>query len=54
MHLPVVGEIGAGQATLLALSPGTAVQDHDRRSGAARAPTRSCPTSGPTAASRRS
>ena len=26
MHLPVVGEIGAGQARLLALSPGTAVK----------------------------
>ena len=25
-HLPVVGEIGAGQATLLAMSPGTAVK----------------------------
>ena len=26
VHLPVVGEIGAGQATLLAMSPGTAVK----------------------------
>jgi molybdopterin molybdotransferase len=26
VHLPVVGEIGAGQATLLAVSPGTAVK----------------------------
>jgi molybdopterin molybdotransferase len=26
VHLPVVGEIGAGQATLLAISPGTAVK----------------------------
>ena len=26
MHLPVVGEIGAGQAKLMALSPGTAVK----------------------------
>jgi molybdopterin molybdotransferase len=26
IHLPVVGEIGAGQATLLAVSPGTAVK----------------------------
>ena len=26
VHLPVVGEIGAGQATILALSPGTAVK----------------------------
>src|SRR3954452_7712623 len=26
VHLPVVGEIGAGQASLLAMSPGTAVK----------------------------
>ena len=26
VHLPVVGEIGAGQAQLLAMSPGTAVK----------------------------
>ena len=43
MTLPVVGEIGAGQASLLALSPGHGRQDHDRRPGAHRAPTPWCP-----------
>ena len=35
-----------------ALSPGHRGRDHDRRPGARTAPTRSCPSSGPTAASR--
>ena len=34
--LPVVGEIGAGQSSILALSPGHRGQDHDRRARARR------------------
>ena len=49
--LPVVGEIGAGQSSILALSPGTAVKIMTGAPGAGRCRRRSSPTSGPTAAS---
>ena len=35
VHLPVVGEMAAGQTKLFALSPGHGGPDHDRRAGAA-------------------
>ena len=52
VHLPVVGEIGGRPGHAAARCRPAPRSDHDRRPGARRAPTRSCPSSGPTAASR--